>query len=144
MAEHTRVLNTLTTKESLKSFPAWTIDHERAFQGVKDLVVSRECLTVINHDIPGDNRIFVTTDASDYCSGAVLSWGTMWETARPVAFNSCTFKGAELNYPVHEKELLAIVRACKKWRSDLLGSPITVLTDHQTLENSKTQKDLSR
>jgi hypothetical protein len=53
-------------------------------------------------------------------------------------------KGAEKNYPVHEKELLAIIRALKKWRSDLLGSHIFVYTDHRTLENFDTQKDLSR
>jgi hypothetical protein len=52
-------------------------------------------------------------------------------------------KGAEKNYPVHEKELLAIIRALKKWRSDLLGSHIFVYTDHRTLENFDTQKDLS-
>ena len=39
-------------------------------------------------------------------------------------------KGAEKNYPVHEKELLAIIRTLKKWRSDLLGIPIHVYTDH--------------
>ncbi|KAJ3491011.1 hypothetical protein NLJ89_g11382 [Agrocybe chaxingu] len=75
-----------------------------------------------------DNKIFVTTDASETRSGAVLSFGKSWETARPVAFDSMTFKGAELNYPVHEKELLAIIRALKKWR---------------TLENFQRQKDLS-
>jgi hypothetical protein len=53
-------------------------------------------------------------------------------------------KGAEKNYPVHEKELLAIVRALKKWRSDLLGIPIIVYTDHRTLQNFDTQRDLSR
>ena len=107
------------------------------------MVVGRDCLTIIDHLNPGSNKIFVTTDASDYCSGVVLSWGETWETARFVAFDSCTFKSAELNYPVHEKELLAIIRACKKWRSDLLGSPVTVMTDHRTLENFNTQKDLS-
>lgn len=55
-----------------------------------------------------------------------------------------TFKGSELNYPVHEKELLAIIRALKKWQIDLLGSPFFVYTDHKTLENFNTQKDLSR
>ena len=60
-------------------------------------------------------KIFVTTDASDLCSGAVLSFGETWETARPVAFDSMTFKGAELNYPVHEKELLAIKEALRTW-----------------------------
>ena len=52
---------------------------------------------------------------SDFGSGAVLSFGETWELAKPVAFDSMTFKGAELNYPVHEKELLAIIRALKKW-----------------------------
>lgn len=89
-------------------------------------------------------KIFVTTEASDKHSGAVLSFGTNWETARPVAFDSMTFKGVELNYPVHEKELLAIIRALKKWRVDLLGSPFFIYTDHKTLENFITQKDLSR
>ena len=54
-----------------------------------------------------------------------------------------TFKGAKLNYPVHEKELLAIIRALKKWQIDLLGSPFFVYMDHKTLENFNTQKDLS-
>jgi hypothetical protein len=53
-------------------------------------------------------------------------------------------RGTELNYPIHEKELLAIIRALKKWRADLLGGPIYVYTDHKTLENFETQKDLSR
>jgi hypothetical protein len=53
-------------------------------------------------------------------------------------------KAAEKNYLIHEKELLAIIRVLKKWRTDLLGSPIYVYTDHKTLENFDTQKDLSR
>jgi hypothetical protein len=73
-----------------------------------------------------DNKIFVTTDASDYGSGAMLSFGKTYETARPVAYDSRSFKGAELNYPVHEKELLAIIRALAKWRTDLLGHSFEV------------------
>jgi len=90
-----------------------------------------------------DHKIYVTTDASDKHSGAVLSFGQSWETACPVAFDSMTFKGAELNYPVHEKELLAIIRALKKWCVDLLGSEFFIYTDHKMLENFNTQKDLS-
>jgi hypothetical protein len=52
-------------------------------------------------------------------------------------------KDAQKNYPVHEKEMLAIVHALKKWCSDLLGSQFIVYTDHRTLENFDTQKDLS-
>ena len=51
---------------------------------------------------------------------------------------------AEKNYPIHEKELLAIVRALKKWCSNLLGTEFFVYTDHHTLENFNTQHDLSQ
>ena len=55
-----------------------------------------------------------------------------------------TFKAAELNYPVHEKELLAIMRALCKWKINLIGSEFYVYTDHKMLLNINTQKDLSR
>ena len=45
---------------------------------------------------------------------------------------------------MNEKELLAVIRALKKWRVDLLGSPFFIYTDHKTLENFTTQRDLSR
>jgi hypothetical protein len=93
--------------------------------------------------MPG-HKIFVTTDASDTGSGAVLTFGPTYETARRVAYDSRAFKGAELNYPVHEKELLAIIRALAKWRTDLLGYQFEVWTDHRTLEHFGTQRDLSR
>jgi hypothetical protein len=144
LAQHTVILNPLTSNEAKKKFPQWTDKHEQAFDAIKKLVISRECLTVIDHEVPGNNKIFVTCDASDHSTGAVLSWGETWELARPVAFDSIQLKGAELNYPVHEKELLAVMRALRKWRSDLLGSHFYVYTDHRTLTNFDTQKDLSR
>lgn len=53
-------------------------------------------------------------------------------------------KGAELNYPVHKKELLAILRALEKWWVNLLGKLFTIFTDHCILTKFKKQKDLSR
>jgi len=101
-------------------------------------------LVNIDHDNHGDNKIFVTCDSSNWRTGAVLSYGTTWATAHLVAFDSTQLRGAQLHYPTHEKELLAIIRALTKWWSDLLGSPIVVYTDHRTLENFDHQKDLSR
>jgi hypothetical protein len=144
LAEYTRVLTPLTTKESRRSFPTWTTERQVAFEAIKALIVSRECLTAIDHENPGNNKIFVTCDASDWWTGAALSFGPSWELAKPVAFDSMQLNSAEKNYPVHEKELLAIVHALKKWRSDLLGMPIFVYTDHCTLQNFDTQCDLSR
>jgi hypothetical protein len=134
----------MTNKECDRNFPEWTAEHTEAFEAIKRLVVSRESLTVIDHDVPGENKIFVTTDASDFRTGAVLSWGKTWETARLVAFNSVQLNEAQKRYPVHEKELLAIVRALKKWKADLLGEQIWVYTDHKTLEIFETQKELSQ
>ena len=144
LAAHTRLLTPLTTKEADLTFPPWSSQHEQAFQSIKSLVVSRACLTTIDHQNPLDNHIYVTTDASDFGTGAVLSFGTSWETARPVAFDSSPLNSAERNYPVHEKELLAVVRALHKWRVDLLGSPFQIHTDHRTLQHFLTQRNLSR
>ena len=91
--------------------------------------------------MPG-HKIFVTTDASDTGSGALLAFGPTYETVRPVAYDSRAFKGVEMNYPVHGKELLAIIRALAKWQTDLLGYTFQVWTDHKTLEIFNTQKDL--
>ena len=62
----------------------------------------------------------------------------------PVAFNSMQLKGAEKNYPVHDKELLAIIHTFNHWRSYLLRTKFVIYTDHCTLENFDTQYDLSR
>jgi len=144
LAEHTRVLTPLTAKGCNAAFPKWTVEHELAFRAIKDLVLSADCLTTIDHTNPGKNRIFVTCDSSDWRTGAVLSFGETWETARPVAFDSQQLNSAQLNYPVHEKELLAIIRALTKWRVDLLGSEILIYTDHRTLEAFNGQRNLSR
>jgi hypothetical protein len=113
-----------------KNFPPWTNAHQTAFEAIKALVISCECLTVIDHSNMEDNKVFITCDASDWRTGATLSFGPTWELARPVAFDSMQLKGTEKNYPVHEKELLAIIHALKKCRADLLGIPIFVYTDH--------------
>jgi len=115
LAEHTGVLMELTTKDSERNFPLWMPRYQLAFDAIKTIVTSQECLTTITFDEMPHNKIFVTTDTSDKQSGAVLSFGPTWDTACPVAFDSMTFKGAELNYPIHEKELLAVIRALKKW-----------------------------
>jgi hypothetical protein len=109
VTKHTQVLTPLTTKAAELKFPVWTSEHEEAFNAIKTLIVSPQCLTVIDHDNPRDNQIWLMCDASDYATGAMLSWGPTRESARPVAFDSAQLRPAELNYPVHEKELLAII-----------------------------------
>lgn len=144
LTDHTALLTPLTNKAIGKEPVNWLPAHQQAFEAIKSLVLSRECLMVIDHENPGDNCIFVTTDASDFGTGAVLSFGPTWETSRPVAYESKQLNAAEKNYATHDKEMLAIVRALHKWRTDLLGSEFEVFTDHKTLEYFSKQRDLIR
>ena len=93
-----------------------------------------------------DCQITVKTDASDYALAAILSIQDTDSEVHPVAFKSQTFTGSELNYDVHDKELLAIYEAFKSWRHYLEGStfPVDVVTDHKNLEYFATTKVLTR
>ena len=52
---------------------------------------------------------------------------------------------AEINYPIHDKEMLAIIRALEAWRLELEGTPvrIRIVLDHKALEYFMTTKALS-
>ncbi|GJP70681.1 hypothetical protein CLOP_g1588 [Closterium sp. NIES-67] len=63
---------------------------------------------------------------------------------QPIAYLSKKPHGAELNYPIHDKEALAIIIAFKTWRCYLEGRQTTVYTDHCSLKYLKTQPNLSR
>jgi hypothetical protein len=75
----------------------------------------------------------VTTDASGYAIGAILSQGKLGSD-KPIAYASRTLNGAEVNYATVEKELLAIVWACKHFRPYLLGRKFHIVTDHKGLK----------
>lgn len=147
LANHTAVLTPLfknTSENSNRRIISahWQASHQIAFDEIKRIVTSLPCLRTLDYD--SDEPVFLMTDASDLGVGAVLLQGPTYQTARPIAFESRQFIPAEKNYPVHEKEMLAIVHALKKWRNMLLGTNFEVLTDHATLKHFDTQRDLSR
>jgi hypothetical protein len=51
----------------------------------------------------------------------------------------------ELNYDIHDKELLAIVEALNKWSTYYKSTKhsIRILSDHKNLEYWQTKKDLN-
>jgi len=57
----------------------------------------------------------VGTNASDYAFATILSIFNEENGVHLVAFHSHTFTVAELNYDIHNKELLAIFEAFKIW-----------------------------
>lgn len=117
----------------------WDDTKQVAFDELKRLLTSAPVLL-----LPDPTKPFtVTTDASDIAIGAVLSQN-QGKGEQPVAYESRKLSPAEQNYPVHEKELLAIVHAIKLWRTYLEGQKFTVVTDHASLEFIKSQSNLSR
>ena len=98
------------------------------------------------HWIPG-SPLIIKTDASDYALAAILSMVSLTDNeVHPIAFHSRTFTPPELNYDVHNKELLTIFEAFKIWHHYLEGSPtpIDVVMDHKNLEYFSTTKLLTR
>ena len=142
LASFSAVLTPLTSKEAEAAPFVWTREHQAAFAGIKTVITSLPCLTTIDYN--SSDPIYVTTDASGFGIGAILSQGPTWETSNPVAYESRQMIPAKQNYPTHEQELLAVVYALKKWRVHLLGVNFEVRTDHDTLKSLFKQKDLSR
>ena len=131
-------LHSLTKKGALFD---WGETQQIAFTQIKNVVVNAPVLRHYDPTLP----ITVETDASDYALGAILSQEENGVT-RPVAFASRKMLPAELNYPVHDKEFLAIFYAFKEWRQYLEGAQvhIQVYSDHRSLEYFLTTKQLTR
>ncbi|MBW0531068.1 hypothetical protein O181_070783 [Austropuccinia psidii MF-1] len=81
------------------------------------------------------NEEALKTNASNYALGAILSQVSD-SGKHPIAFYSNKLIPEELNYEIHDKELLGIVWALKLWRAFLLSlsSPFEVLTDYSSLQ----------
>ena len=106
----------------------WSENQEKAFNELKEILISEPLL-----QYPDFTKSFVlTTDASGFAVGAILSQGPI-NHDKPIAYASRTLNSAEQNYSVIEKELTAIVWACKHFRPYLLGRPFIIVTDHKPL-----------
>ncbi|MBW0557820.1 hypothetical protein O181_097535 [Austropuccinia psidii MF-1] len=100
------------------------------FQILKEAFTTSPILSHFNPSLP----TIVETDASYYALGPVLSQVND-SGKHPIAFDSNKALPAELNYEIHDKELLGIVWALRHWRSFLLSlsNCFEVLTDHSSL-----------
>ena len=85
----------------------------------------------------------VTVDASGWCLGAVLWQYDEKRRERPIYYASRQMNPAEKNYTTTEREALAVVYACKKFRHYLLGYKVTFHTDHDSLKYLVNKPDLS-
>jgi hypothetical protein len=60
-----------------------------------------------------------------------------------IAYASRQLKTHEVNYPVHDLELVAIVFALRIWRHYLYRARTQIFTDHKSLKYLMSQKELN-
>jgi transposase InsO family protein len=139
-SHHARPLFDLTKKAEEWH---WGTAQQEAFDRLKSAITSTPILV-----LPADDEPFrIEADSSDFATGAVLSQHTETdEKWHPVSFYSKSLSPVERNYDVHDKELLAIIRALDEWRHLLEGTrhKVEIWTDHKNLEYFRTAKKLNR
>ena len=79
-------------------------------------------------------------DASDYTMGAVLGQKDE-KVFRVIYYSNKTFREAQENYSTTEKEMLAMVFACEKFRPYILGSHVIIHADHATIKYLMAKKE---
>ena len=100
------------------------------------------CLCGIS--LPGQSAPFhVHFDASGQALGATLSQDDGTGRRRRVTCTLRKLTPAKRNYTTHERELLALVDAMRRWRHYLLGGKTIAYTDNVSIKYLKTMSNLS-
>ena len=104
-------------------------------------IKSRLILALIMATPDWNKEFEIMCDANDYEMGAVLGQRTE-KIFRAIYFASKTFNKAQENFSTIEKEMLAMVFACEKFRPYILGSYVIIHTDHVAIKYLMTKKDV--
>ena len=94
----------------------WNADCQRSFEGIKQSLIQSPVLAIADQDRP----FHVVCDASDFTIGCALMQNDTDRAERGVCYQSRQLQPAERNYPVYDKEPLAIKYALAKFRVCLL------------------------
>lgn len=116
----------------------WTEETQQAFENLRDKICEQPVLIAPNFE----QEFILTTDASGYAVGGVLSQGEVGKD-RPVAYVSRALTPAEINYCTFSKEALAIIFSVTQFRTYLYGRKFTLITDHRPLVWLNSHKDPS-
>ena len=121
----------------------WGAEEQSAFNSLKERITMAPILA-----LPDNSRPFrIEADSSDFATGAVLSQQSPEDNKwHPVAFLSKSLSPVERNYEIHDKEMLAIVRALEEWRHFVEGAEhrCEIWTDHKNLQYFMTAEKLNR
>eukprot|EP00833_Pecoramyces_ruminatium_P008145 jgi/Orpsp1_1/1182177/evm.model.c7180000080193.1 len=118
-AEIAKPLHNLTRKNVEYQ---WSEECDKAFNHLKESFTKEPILAHADPDLP----FVVETDASNFAIGAVLSQrNEKTNELHPICYYSKGLSKSERNYPIYDKELLAVINAFKEWRHYLEGAKHT-------------------
>ena len=114
----------------------WTDEREMAFRRLKESLITAP---VLAYPLP-QGQLILDTDASNTGIGAVLSQEQDGQE-KVIGYASKTLSKSERAYCTTYKELLAVVKFCKHFKSYVWGQPLIVRTDHASLTWLKNFKE---
>ncbi|KAK1627015.1 hypothetical protein QYE76_001330 [Lolium multiflorum] len=111
-------------------------DCKEAFETLKKALTTAPIVEPPDWNLPFE----IMCDASDFAVGAVLGQ-RVDKKLNVIHYASKTLDAAQRNYATTEKELLAVVFACDKFRPYIVDSKVTIHTDHAAIRYLMTKKD---
>lgn len=135
-AEIAEPLSNLT---STKMRWSWTEREMMAVRTLQHLVVTAPTLAL--YDQIKETRVW--TDASNVAIGGFVEQRQEGDLWKPCFFYSKKLDTAERNYPIHDRELLALVSMLRKYEPHLKSTPFTAFVDHNPLVYLNTQPKLN-
>ncbi|KAK1666228.1 hypothetical protein QYE76_054387 [Lolium multiflorum] len=111
-------------------------DCKEAFETLKKALTTAPVVEPPDWNLPFE----IMCDASDFVVGAVLGQ-RVDKKLNVIHYASKTLDAAQRNYATTEKELLAVVFACDKFRPYIVDSKVTIHTDHAAIRYLMTKKD---
>ena len=120
----------------------WDDKCENAVQTLKHRVTSDPVLWQPDHNHP----FILEVDASQYATSAILWQEDDKGKKHTIGYDSSTLSDTERNYPIYNRELLAMVRGLENWQYLLARTtvPIRVLSDHKNLTYWKDGHNIGR
>ena len=125
---YSRIVKPLTRLTQKNQPFHWTLECQYAFEQLKDSLIKAPLLAKWTPGL----EMAIECDSFGYAVGGTLmqKMKGLWH---PIAYFSKKLNSAESKYPIHDKEMLAIICCIREWRTELVGQHFEVWSNHRNL-----------